>query len=40
MDWTVSPLLIWLAMALGVALVAGAAVVEVLELWDHWRNHR
>lgn len=39
MDWTVSPLLIWIAMALGAALLAGAAVVESLELWDRW-HHR
>ena len=40
MDWTVSPLLIWLAFAVGIALSVGAAIVESLELRDRWRDHR
>ena len=40
MDWTVGPLLIWLAFALGIALSVGAVIVEALELRDRWRDHR
>ena len=40
MDWTVSPLLIWLAGSLLSALVVFGLVVEALELRDRWRDHR